>query len=354
MSPSKSSKNELEPLIPILQSQVIPCWERFGRERLAVTSKTLKQFTSQSLPESMKTSVKKRTGPKVTSHSKRRFNNTTNFVESWPEDDQATFRFPALAFVIGGQADFHVADYVAHCPSWHFFLFRTGVPRPLGNRPHLEGENNSQAHCDILWFFTPPGTDSVTAYICHCREGKHWHDDYRVVHRPEVIHLFKLLIDELEEEAAGVEKIVDLSFRTFLHLVLHELQRGRFYQAGTSPTKHTQMTATSQIEQAQQYIKSHLNHHLTTASVAQQVYMSRNSFVERFLRETGQTFHAYITRERMEVARQLLCERGWSIDLICRFTGLKPTQLRTQFKAHFNLTPSQFRQEFRKDVQNRG
>jgi AraC-like DNA-binding protein len=61
------------------------------------------------------------------------------------------------------------------------------------------------------------------------------------------------------------------------------------------------------------------------------------------------TFHDYITRERMETARQLLCGKGWSVDLVCRFVGLKPTQLRSQFKLHFGVTPSQFR----KDGQNR-
>jgi AraC-like DNA-binding protein len=299
----------------------------------------------QSPPDSMRVSLKKRIGARTTAHSKRRFNNTTNFVESWPADDQATFRFPALVFVTGGEAHFHVADYAVHCPNWHFLLFRTGVPRPLGNRPHLE---NSKGSCDIVWMFTPPGTNSVTVYVCHCRERNHWHEDYRVVHRPEVIHLFKLLIDELEEES-GNEKIIDLSFQTFLHLLLHELQHGRFYQAGTSPTKNIPSITTSQIEQAEQYIKSHLNHHLTTASVARQVYMSRNSFIERFQRETGLTFHDYITHERMEAARQLLCDKGWSVDLVCRFIGLKPTQLRSQFKSRFGITPSQFR----KDGQNR-
>lgn len=348
----KSTTADIDPLIPILESQVIPCWERFGLDRLAVTAETQKQFKTQLLPDAMHTSVQKRTGKKITSHSKRRFNNTTNFVESWPEDDQATFRFPALIFVLGGQADFRVADYVVHCPNWHFLLFRTGVPRPIGHHPHLEGKDAERRQCDILWFFAPPGTGSVSAYVCHCQNGKHWHDGYRVVRRPEVVHLFKLLTGELEDESAGREKIIDHGFQTFLHLFLHELQRGRFYQMGTSPTRQVPEVVASPIEQAKQYIKSHLDQHLTTASVARQVYMSRNSFMEQFLKESGTTVHDYIVSERMETARQLLGEGGWAIGVICIYIGLKPTQLRAQFKKYFGVTPSQFRKDL-KNVQNR-
>src|SRR5690606_18270538 len=112
-----------------------PCCERFGRERLAVTAETLQQFKAQPLPELMRVTVKKRVGKKATTRSRRIFNNTSSFVASWPEDDQAIFRYPTLIFTLEGQADFHVGDYMVHCPQDHFLLFRNGIPRSIGERP---------------------------------------------------------------------------------------------------------------------------------------------------------------------------------------------------------------------------
>jgi len=345
-------KSHTEPIASILHSQVLPCWERFATERFAVTKKTVQQFKKEQLPELMRTSVKRRIGKKNSARSRRVFNNTSSFIAAWPEDDQAVFRYPALVFVCEGQADFCVADYIIHCPHWHFLLFATDVPRPIGGRPHLEGNNTKNGSCKILWFFAPPGTNSVTTYICHCEGEKHWHDEYRVVHRPEVLSLFQLLISELEEMAPGHEKIIDLSVQTFLHLLLNELQEGRFHKVGDISTSSLQSNTMSQIEQAQHYIKTHLKHSLTTATVAQQVHMSRSSFVQHFSRETGESFHNFVNKQRMEEAKRLLSGGYWSVTSICNFTGLRPTAFRAQFKKYFGVTPSQFRQDA-KNKQNR-
>jgi len=338
--PTKSSKENIEPLIPILKSQVIPCWERFGGGRLAVTAKTLRLFQRQDPPELMRTSVKKRIGKKVTSHT-RGFNNTSSFSESWPEDDQAVFRYPALIFIVSGQADFHVADYVIHCPTGHFLLFSNGVPRSIGGRSHLEGDNLDSRQCTVLWFFEPPGTNSVTAYICHSEGKKHWSENYHVVHQSKVLHLYKALMQEIEDRG----KFVDLCFSSFLQFYLRELEQGQFHRTGSVSASHAQESVASPITEAKQYIKSHLNHQLTSESVAAEVYMSRTNFLRHWSRESGPTFHEYITQQRMEAARQLLQDGRWSINFICRSVGLRPTQFRAQFTKYFGVTPSAFREK---------
>lgn len=335
------ARDDIDPLIPIIRSQMIPCWERFGTDRLAVTAQTRTEFEAQSSLALIDTSVKKRIGKRVTSRNRRTFNNTSSFIESWPEDDQATFRYPTLVFTVEGQADFPVADYVIHCPPQHFLLFAAGVPRPIGSRPHFVGDTPKQRQCSVLWFFDPPGTSSVTAYVCHSTANKHWNDGYCMVHRSEVIHLYKLLLREIE----GQGKFIDLSFRIFLHFFLRELQEGRFHREGKISAPNAQENSASPIEQAQQYIKTHLNSSLTAANVAGQVYMSRNNFLRHFPRETGQSFHQYVIEQRMEEAGRLLRDGQWSIQYICRFTGLKPTQFRAQFKKYFGMNPSEFRRQ---------
>lgn len=314
-------------------------------ERLAVTAGNLKRFQAQGVPDEIKTVVKRRIGKKVAPYSRKLFNNANILVEKWPEDDQAIFRYPALVFVLSGQASFHVADYLIHCPSGHFLLFAREAPRPIGeNYPRLsQGEQ-----CDVLWFFAPPGTGGMVAYICHRNAAEHWHDSYRVVFRPEAVQLFNFLMKELEEYASQHEQIIRPGLQAFLHLFLSELQEDRYHSIGKGETRNIDRRIESPIEQAREYIKLHLNKPLTAASVATQVYMSRTLFLQRFVSETGETFHSYLTRQRMEAAKELLNKGHWATVFVCESIGLRPTQFRNQFRQHYGMTPSQYRNSLQK------
>jgi hypothetical protein len=200
MTPDKNSSTSAS-LSAVLKSQVLSCWERFSLERLAVTQKTLKQFKDQSPSEAMRATAKKRSGHKAATRSFRGFNNTSSFLEYWPADKQAVFQFPTLIFSVEGQADFHIADYCVRCSSRHFLLFSNGVPRPTGERSHLDGENLAQRLCTILWFFAPPGTNSVIAYLCQSQGEKHWCDAHHTVPRAAAIHFFKISLQGLQDAA---------------------------------------------------------------------------------------------------------------------------------------------------------
>lgn len=345
MPSHKLSGGEEDPLVPILKSRVIPCWERFNVDRLAVIAKNLKQFKAQPLPELMGTSVKKRVGKRVTSSRNRLYNNASAFAETWPDDAQAQALHSALAFVLEGQADFHVADYLVHCPHDHFLLFTGETSRGTGELPHLEGKDRLQRYCAVLWIFAPPGTNSITAYICHSRGEEHWTEEYCIVHHQEAINAFKLFVREMEEGTQGYQNIATMSLQILLHLFLRELQRGHFHRAGKSSVANVQETAGTQIEQAKQYVKTNLNQRLTAARVAREIYMSRSSFIQHFARETGQTFHEFVVTERMEEARRLLNDGYWSITFISDFVGLKPSQFRVQFKTQFGVSPSEYREQ---------
>src|SRR5690606_27524462 len=173
-------------------------------------------------------------------------NNTSPTLELWPDDDQATFHYSALVFIVSGLADFQVADYMIHCPQSHFLLFDKAVPRPHGARAHLHGDKALQRKCSVLWFFAPPGTNSVTSYICHSHGKKHWSDGYNIVHRPEVLHLYHTLIGEIAERG----KFINLCFPPFLHFYLRELQCGHFHHTGSVSQPHQLESTASPIEQA--------------------------------------------------------------------------------------------------------
>src|SRR5690606_9580354 len=147
---------------------------------------------------------------------------------------------------------------------------------------------------------------------------KHWGESYHIVPSSAAIHLFKVSLQELQEEPHPYPQIAVPCLQAFLHLFLRELKEGRFHRVGKSSAESFRSTGASPIEQAQQYVKSHLDKSLTAERVAREVFMSRNSFIQHFKEETGETFHEFVTRERMEAAHRLLSEGHWSHTFICR------------------------------------
>jgi len=343
---------QTEELIPVLEQQIIPWWERFGMERLAVTASTLRAFRAQQVPDQMRTSVKKRRGKRVVSRRQVPFGNSV--IASWPEDGQRSLRYPALVCVLRGEADFHIADYVVHCPQGHFLFLRPGVPQPDATKSHLEGENRASRYCEVLWFVVHAGTNCVTLSICCSQGDKHWARNsmkFHMVAHPDVLHFFEFFTKEVIEQSSDFTQIAGTSFATFLRLYLRELHEGRFHLLGQRREPFPSKEALSSIELAQQYVNTHLNQRLNTANVAGAVFMSRTNFVRRFRQETGHTFNSYLNTQRFKEASRLLSEGDWPVDTIARQVGLKPPQFRALVKKHADTTPTELRRLLRKKEQ---
>lgn len=51
----------------------------------------------------------------------------------------------------------------------------------------------------------------------------------------------------------------------------------------------------------------------------------------------------------MEEAKYWLKQKACSVDVVCKFVGLKNSQFHLLFQQHFGLTPSEFRQKYKND-----
>lgn len=347
-SRKSTSHTNFQAFTQLLEKQVIPWWERRGLEHLAVTESTLAEFNQRTVQGLFSASSKKRVGKKTLLQNQRTYNNVNSYRARWFDDHQAVYNYPALAFVLEGAADFHVADYIIESPPNHFVFFRSNLPRPTGTKSHLERESIQGRTCSLLWFFVPPGDSSAVSYLCHSKGEEHWSEGHHIVHRHEVVHAFKIFVSEVQEQPGSWQQIAHDSFLLFLRLFLREIQEGNFVE--TQP-EYIKREGASYIEQAKSYIRANLHLPLSTSQVASEVYLSRNSFMNQFSRETGQTFHEFLTAERMKKAARLLSQSDCSIGYVSRLVGLKPTRFRIQFHLHFHMTPSEFREQSRKNVQ---
>jgi AraC-like DNA-binding protein len=326
-----------------LERQMIPAWERYGMDHLAVSAKSLQEFRAQSLPEQMQAWPKKRKSKKPVKNRQRASSNS--IIESWPEDDQVNVRFPILIYVRSGQAEFQLGDYVALCPQEHFLFLSPGVSRPAGERPHLEEPRHGK-QCEIWWLRSVGHDDHVALSVCYSEGARHTNSgQYYIVNDPCVVQLFHIFSQEVASEEQHHQKTSFASLQAFLLLFLREIKAERFYNRGENNLPRSASLGASPIEMARQYIDKNLNHPLTIDTVAQAVFMARSNFTRLFHQETGQTFCAYLTERRLEEAKHWLLHESCSIDVVCKFVGLKNSRFHQLFQQRFGMTPGEFRQQ---------
>jgi AraC-like DNA-binding protein len=329
-----------EEVIFCLERQMIPAWERYGMEHLAVSEKTLQELKQQPLPEQMQIRVKKRRGKHVVKRPKATIVNT--LIESWPEDDLLSSRFPVLMYVRGGKADIQLGDYVVQCPPEHFLLLSPGVPQPAGQNPHMERPCQGKS-CE-LWWFRPSGHDDFVALtVCYSVEDEHYYSgNYYIVNDAQVAQIYHAFTREAMDRHHDYAKISFSLLHAFLRLFLREFKAGRFYNRGINLPKSVS-SAISPIEMARQYIEKNLNHPLTIDIVARAVFMAKTSFMNQFQQETGQTFREYLMERRLEEAKRWLLGEACSVEKVCQFVGLKNSRFHELFKQRFGMTPGEFR-----------
>jgi AraC family transcriptional activator FtrA len=82
--------------------------------------------------------------------------------------------------------------------------------------------------------------------------------------------------------------------------------------------------------------------------MAQEVGMSNRTFVRRFVEGTGTSPHEWLTNERVELAKQLLCQSSRPVEEIAGAVGLGSAHaLRHHFRRRIGLSPNEFRARFR-------
>ncbi|MFC6649231.1 helix-turn-helix domain-containing protein [Paenibacillus rhizoplanae] len=105
---------------------------------------------------------------------------------------------------------------------------------------------------------------------------------------------------------------------------------------------------TQSINRAREYIRLHLEENLTLNSCAQAVHLSPSYFAGAFKKETGMTLIQYITKLRMERAKELLIA-GAQVQEISLMLGYEDRPYFSGlFKKYCGLTPTAFRQKYLK------
>ncbi len=101
---------------------------------------------------------------------------------------------------------------------------------------------------------------------------------------------------------------------------------------------------TRPIRLAKQYIQNHLGENISLEAVSASIGLSSSYFSVAFKKETGEGFVKYITRVRIDRAKELLQQTDLPVSEICQQVGYSDLKHFTAtFKKITNLSPGQYR-----------
>lgn len=105
------------------------------------------------------------------------------------------------------------------------------------------------------------------------------------------------------------------------------------------------------LQKALHFIDERLNEKLTLNRVAEHVHLNKNYFSTLFKEQTGVTFHEYVTRSRLELAKSLLLSTDLTVTEIADETGYNNTKHFVEtFKKMEGKTPTAFRIKHRPNL----
>lgn len=110
------------------------------------------------------------------------------------------------------------------------------------------------------------------------------------------------------------------------------------------PRRGSQPCADPLIAELLEWAVANLHEHLSLDRLARRGYLSRRSLSRRFLAATGETPYAWVLRQRVRLAGDLLADPHTTVETVAHRVGFSTgTALRQHFRAAMGCTPTQFR-----------
>jgi two-component system response regulator YesN len=99
------------------------------------------------------------------------------------------------------------------------------------------------------------------------------------------------------------------------------------------------------IEKAKAWIRENLGGEITIKKIADHIYMNPTYFCQVFKMQTGETILDYVTKSRMEWAKELLGDPDLTVQEVARKVGYQdPKYFSRLFKQWIGQSPSKFRE----------
>lgn len=260
--------------------------------RLIVAAPTVEELKRQNqLSSRIHTSPKKRRGPRKALRGRRHYQEPLLTTARWPQDGLDENALPSLAYVLSGDADLNIADYILHCTAGDWIFFPAGIPKQDGHKPHFEGDAAGR-QCDILWLCTErTQTDGLRCWICRSKENIHTSAvDQGIcwVENRLLPQLFNGFCDEVQT-LRRFPIMLHLLIATTL-LLASEISAGRASKKWGQRRYMDTERKLDLMEEALEYVEDHLDQRLTINGVARAMLVSRATFTRHFREHPARVF----------------------------------------------------------------
>lgn len=169
--------------------------------------------------------------------------------------------------------------------------------------------------------------------------------------RNAIAETISIIVRSIYKDKQGMMEVFSDSFRPFAEIqncgTINEIQDyfnsflNRIFE---NPNVYLECSYDSQVQQIIAYIVQNYSQPLSVESVASVYHLSNSYFMYIFKKETGKTFHAYLTDYRIKMACQFLKKRNYKIYEIAAMVGYNnPERFAKVFKTVTGYTPSQYR-----------
>lgn len=201
---------------------------------------------------------------------------------------------------------------------------------------------------------------AATGLLDGKRATTHWHyadalrRRYPQIHvDPDVLYVDEGQILTSAGSAAGLDLCLHLVRRDFGPAIANQVARrlvipphrdGGQAQFVEVPVNKREAGSLSPLLDT---IRTRIDQPLRIADMARTVAMSERTFLRRFQATTGMTPADWITRVRLDIARELLENSGLSIEQIATRVGLgTATTMRHHFRWKIGVSPAEYRRRF--------
>ncbi|BBH25027.1 hypothetical protein Back11_63900 [Paenibacillus baekrokdamisoli] len=143
-----------------------------------------------------------------------------------------------------------------------------------------------------------------------------------------------MLSTEGQPETSNRFKAANTSERTYVELAIKRIREER------------EQRTWSVIDSAITFIQEKFHEELSLEDVAEQVHLNPYYFSKVFKQQTGETFIDYVTRLRIERAKECIRDGQFSLKEVCYLVGYKdPNYFSRVFKKVTGVTPTEYRNQ---------
>jgi AraC-like DNA-binding protein len=287
----------------------------------------------------------------------------------WPDSAVNAVRHLCMICVLEGQADLRIGVtermalahpaidpdigcYTLRLPARSLLVIPPGVPYSDSSRGHWEGSQPDAAFSRLLWILHLP--HGVQTHTCQTDGAKHLSGGGQIIRDGTLAPFTEALLGELSTPAPNTSEVAHHLIAALLLRITRSRHTStenftRFHSSlppDSLPALAENRTVDKVVERACQYIRQNLTAPLTVERIAAGAYVSPSHLNRLFRAELQSSVMAFVERERIEAAKDLLGETDLSIRAISNHIGYThPNYFSQVFTRVTGISPLKFRRK---------